>query len=218
MTLSYNLTDKNKINLTPIITDKYSALTKHHLSIEELVNLCGGIPSVEISALKAEINTTSEETVHVRIFTDLYEVVRSIDFELGFIENSFMLVYNPGQSIGTNLFLNQVRAARSRKLIKLRTFARATEEYDDLEWGGYYCWGRLGYEMRHDEHSKFQDWLLNFGRSETKLNELLATKVGCELWRKHGYGWLAEFYLNDAAETMSNLRNYLQAKGISFDL
>jgi hypothetical protein len=207
-----------RINLTPLITDQYKALAKHHLSTVDLVNLCGGIPSAGVSDLKMEVSTTSEETVHVKIFTDLYEVVRSIDFELGIIENSFMLVYKPGQSVGTNLFLNQVREARSRKLVKLRTFARATEEYDDLEWLGYYCWGRLGYKMRYDEQPKFRDWLHSFGRSETTLSDLLATKEGCELWRKHGYGWLGEFYLADNTETMNNLRNYLRVKGIQFNL
>ncbi|MCW3461820.1 hypothetical protein [Chitinophaga nivalis] len=200
------------------INDPKKALDKHGLDIRDVINLCGGFPPQRITELAIKIISTHEDIIHIKIFTDLYEIVRSINFDYRFIDNSYMHVYKPQQMIGTNLFLHQVKTARSRKMLKLKTVARATDEGDDIQWWGYYCWGRLGYQMMKDEQVEFLRWLNNFNRKEKTLHELLATIEGRQLWKNHGYTWRAEFHLDDESETMNNLRSYLQSKNIALYL
>ncbi len=205
--------------VTPVckVSDSYGLMIEHNLTINDLINLCGGIPSREITECRIEIIAGTKDIVHIKVFTDLYEVVRSIDFEYGLIDNHFMLVYRKGESIGTRLFLNQVKAAIKRRFIKLKTTAFAPSQYEDTAWLGYYFWGRVGYKMLPDEQVEFQKWIKEFGRSESSLQELLLTKDGCELWIKYGYTWIGEFYLNGKGNCLYYLTRYLRSKNISFE-
>jgi hypothetical protein len=74
--------------------------------------------------------------------TSQYETVRTLDFKLKQIDNNIMIVYDDakGKHIGTNLFLNQLKAARVHNFEKLHPIAMAPSKYDDegTEWNGYY--------------------------------------------------------------------------------
>jgi hypothetical protein len=206
--------------ITPVckISDTYALINKHNLTINDLINLCGGIPSKEITECRVEIISGSRDIVHIKIFTDLYEVVRSIDFEYGLIDNHFMLVYKKGLNIGTRLFLNQVKTAIKRQFKKIKTTAFAPHPDEDTVWLGYYFWGKVGYKMLPDEQIEFQKWAKEFGRSEGSLRELLLTNEGCELWKKYGYTWIGEFYLDGRGNCLHYLTHYLRGKNIPFEI
>lgn len=217
------MTDKlNYVNdniVTPVYTinDKYSLISEHKLTIKDLINLCGGIPSRDVTEYRLEIISGSKDIVHIKVFTNLYEVVRSINFEYRIIDNHFMNVYQKGKNIGTRLFLNQVKAAMKRRFVKLKTTALAPNPGDDIDWLGHYFWGKVGYKMLPDEQIEFQKWIKEFGRNENSLWELLTTKEGASLWKKYGHTWMGEFYLNGKGKCLHYLTLYLQGKNIPFE-
>ncbi|PWV48201.1 hypothetical protein [Chitinophaga sp. S165] len=206
--------------VTPVynINDKYALISEHNLTMKDLINLCGGIPSREVTECRLEIISGSKNVIHIKVFTNLYEVVRTINFESKTIDNHFMLVYKKGENIGTCLFLNQVKAAIKRRFVKLKTTALAPNHGEDTAWLGYYFWGKVGYKMAADDQIEFVKWSKEFGRNESSLRELLLTREGTELWKKYGYTWMGEFYLNGKGKCLHYLTLYLQGKNMPFDI
>jgi len=119
----------------------------------DILNLCGGIPSADITNIHVDIQPCYGSAVAVTVRCDQYEVVRTMDFDFGLIDNQFMVVREAdrGKHIGTHLFLNQRRAARQFHFPRLRTIARApdsSDENDETDWYGYVFWANIGYENR----------------------------------------------------------------------
>ncbi|NSL90383.1 hypothetical protein ECE50_026410 [Chitinophaga sp. Mgbs1] len=193
--------------------DVHHILTKYNVTLKELIDLCGGIQP-GTTGFRMEIHTSSEaDVIHARIFSDSYDLVRSIDFESKVIFNYFMYVRNQKMGIGTNLLITQVKAARKHCFTKFKTIASAADEEDNISKAGYYCWGRLGYVMRADEEYDFNNWLQRWNRHEKTLFELLSSDDGREVWRRYGYTWNGVFLLDDNTESMNNLKKYLESKG-----
>ena len=194
------------------LNDTLPVLGQYHLSPFDIINLCGGIPSPEITSVRVVINSTFSSALSVQIFTDQYEVVRNIDFQIGRIDNNFMLVRERGQGLGTKLFLTQVQTARQLNFKRLHTTALAPN--DDLNWSGYYFWAELGYENTDIE--EYRAWATEMGRGEPTLSELVQSESGRQLWKQSGFTWIGNFYLANDHPCMGYLRRHLERKGIDF--
>jgi hypothetical protein len=182
------------------------------LSVLDIINLCGGIPSPDITNARVLITATYVTALSVKITTDQYEVARNMDFEIGRIDNNFMEAYEKGQHIGTNLFLNQVQTARQHGFRKIHVTAMGRE--DELDWDGYYFWANLGFE--NTDIIEYQNWAADMGREEPTLSELMQTQAGRYLWKKTGFTWIGNFYLADEHPCMAYLKKHLQRNGIDF--
>ncbi len=192
--------------------DVHHILTKYNVTLKELIDLCGGIQP-GTTGLRVEILSSHEaDIIHVKIFTDSYDLVRSIDFGYKTILNRHMHVYQQKKGIATNLLITQIKTAKKHLFRKLNAVASAPDEYEDVKWAGYYCWGRLGYVMVAADSSDFNLWMKSRNRKEKTLEELLATEEGREFWRINGYSWTGEFYLDDNGESLRILGAYLKSK------
>jgi hypothetical protein len=202
--------------LLPIVdinlNDTSPVLRQYHISPFDIINLCGGIPSPETTSVRVIMNSTFSSALSVQIFTDQYEVVRNMDFQIGRIDNNFMLVRDQGKGFGTKLFLTQVQTARQLNFKRLHTTALAPN--DDLNWSGYYFWADLGYENTDIE--EYRAWATEMGREEPTLSELVQSESGRQLWKQAGFTWIGNFYLTDDHPCMGYLRRHLERKGIDF--
>ena len=143
-----------------------------------------------------------------------------MDFKLKQIDNNIMVVSNDskGKHIGTNLFLNQVLAARAHDFEKLHTIAIAPSKYDDegTAWYGYYFWANLGFQ--NVETNEYRTWAAEMKRKEPTLSELMQTDEGRELWKNTGISWIGEFFLAKDHPCYKYLKLHLKRKRIEFDL
>jgi hypothetical protein len=67
-------------------------MSVYGLSVTDMINLSGGIPSENITDLEIKLLSKSAGVMSVQINTNFYQTNRVIDFELGIINNSFMHV------------------------------------------------------------------------------------------------------------------------------
>lgn len=182
-------------------------------SIRDLLNLCGGIPSPDITHFKAEIYATYSSALTIKITSDQYEAVRSMDFSIGRLDNNFLFVNDQGKGLGTNLFLNQLQAARNFSFRRIKVTAMAPSE-DEPHWTGYYFWACLGFQ--NSDVEEFQEWARAIGRKEATLSVLMQTKEGRECWKNNGFTWIGDFFLAQDHNCIYQLKNHLNRKGIDF--
>ncbi len=196
------------------LNDIQPILGQYHFSPLDLINLCGGIPGPDITSVRVIMHSTFSSALSVQIYADQFEVVRNMDFQIGRIDNNFMLVKDRGQGLGTKLFLTQVQTARRLHFRRLHTTALAPD--DELGWSGYYFWAELGYENTDVEEYKV--WATEMGREEPTLSELVQSESGRQLWRQSGFTWIGNFHLADGHPFLSYLKRHLERKGIDFPL
>jgi hypothetical protein len=194
------------------LTNSSSVLSNLHITDRDMINLCGGVPLPNITNIRVVIAATYSSALSVKIFTDQYEVVRNMDFEIKRIDNNFIYVKNKRKGIGINQFLNQLQTARKYGFEKLHAVAMGPE--DDLDWDGYFFWAKLGFE--NTDTDEYKAWAAAMGRKEPTLSELMQTETGRDLWKKTGFTWIGAFYLADDHSCMAYLRKYLKRKGIDF--
>ena len=198
------------------LVDEHKVMTTYNLTKDDLINLCGGWPSPHIRSFTCLIKSVSAETLNIKIETDLYKVERRINFESGLISNVLMEVFESGKGIGTRLFCIQVKEARKKGFRKMTTIAVSPDGISD--WVGYYCWARLGYQMHPSDHEEFMEMMNSLHRPETNIQELLETGSGREIWRRDGFTWQGEFYLQDTSQNMTYLKTYLCEKNKDYEI
>lgn len=211
-----NFLDESFYNFTDFVEDAYNVLNRYGISVEDLINLSGGVPSRGIEFLILDAKSVSETTFHVVIETNLYDTARRIDFEDKEIENNGMFVYNPDNWIGTTLFLNQVKEARRQGFSFIKTIAEGPDVASDRN--GHYRWGRVGYQMNSQDKLDFDIWVRSLKMFDDNLGELLLTDEGCRRWLLGGFTWSGKFFLDSDGDCMLYLIDYLERKGIPFIL
>jgi hypothetical protein len=194
--------------------DAARVLKHYGITVDDVVNLCGGIPSPHITNIRVTITATYSSALSARVFTDQYEVARNMDFEIGRIDNNFMYVQEKRQGLGTNLFLTQVHTALRHRLRKIHLTAMGPE--DGLDWNGYYFWAVLGFE--NTDIDEYLAWASAMGREEPTLSELVQTESGRLLWKNGGFTWIGNFHLEKSHTCMKYLQQYLRRKNIDFML
>lgn len=195
------------------INDPFKVMNTHGMTVIDIVNLCGGIPSMKIKVFNIDISSQYKGAISVGIKTNLYELTRSIDFDTNRIDNNYMLVYDRGNGVGTSLFLNQYHAARKLAFNKLHTTALAPSA--DTKWYGYYFWANLGFE--NSDYEEYRDWTKIFDRKEETLSELVQTEEGRRVWKQYGFTWIGDFYLADNHKCSGYLMQHLKRKRISIE-
>ena len=196
------------------LKDVSSTLEQYGLTERGIVNLCGGIPSPDVTNIQVVITSTYSSALCAQVITDQYEVSRNMDFDIWRLDNNYMYVQDKRQGIGTNLFLNQLQTARKYPFEKLNTIATAPD--DELAWDGYYFWANLGFENK--DIDDYREWADAMGRVEPTLSELVQTEEGRNLWKRTGFTWIGAFYLASNHPCMDYLRRHLQRRGIDFVL
>jgi hypothetical protein len=191
------------------------AMEELPVPVRDLLSLCGGIPSPAVTHFRAEIHSPFHDAFAVRIESDQYEASRNMDFSIGRLDNLFLYVNDPGQGLGTNLFLNQFQAARERGFRKIHLTATAPSE-DEPNWTGYYFWACLGFQNREIE--EFQVWAHKMKRTETTLSALVQTEEGRDFWKIHGYTWIGDFFLSEGHDCINHLKAHLNRKKIDFPI
>lgn len=194
------------------ITDKYDCLLNHGITQEDVLELCGGIPVEGSFELKCKIKSSSQFYINVVIESSIYECERSIDFEKKVIRNDSLCVEKKGEGTGTQLFINQLLAARKFgfKLIKLH----ATGGDAPPEWNGYYTYGRFGFTMEAVDQAIFDISMRQDGRFEKTLDELLSTGEGRAYWEENGVGWAGKFDTDVNSKNSTLFNDYLVEKGL----
>lgn len=143
------------------IEEIYSA----SLTDKDIIDLCGGIPSNQITSITIEIQCNKSGIFDVLIFSDFYYVSRILNFNEKVIYNSSLTVYEDyrGQGLGRNLLVNQIISARNFGFNLLNANASAGR------MNGFYTWGRLGYTMSHSYREKFSELLRLNNRKQESL-------------------------------------------------
>lgn len=196
-----------------IYTEKlYNPESEFKVEDDELINLIGGIPS-GVDQVNLSVHYNTDLVIKVEVYSNLHKVIRTIDFKEKVIFNSGMEVTKKGQGIGTQLFLNQVKAARRNGFTRLKVFAQGR---DGGDWDGSYRWGRVGFKMDIEDDNEFMDLMERHFRNECSLGELLLSEEGCKLWETINFSWSGTFYLADESESMKYLIKYLKHKNINF--
>lgn len=172
-----------------------------------LLELSGGIPIKEIKYLRLEITVINSCVYDVEVTTDHYSTLRTINFQTREIYNYLMIVVNQKCGIGTNLFLNQVIAAKKYSFNEVITSANAGT------YNGFYTWGRLGYTMSQDHNDKLQMWCIERNIEPMPIFELLLNPEYKSLWLNAGFTWEASFSLEIESENFTLLKRYLEEKG-----
>ena len=195
-------------------------------SENDVIQLCGGIPSADISNMKVAFLGKSKHVIRVEIDCDLYFIQQTIDFNLKIISNDLMHAKSEDNNIVTSLFLSQVKQARKMGFTALYAQAQS-REYDtgieSIEWEGYFRWARLGYQMYLPEDIKRFNLILKNAtppRPEVTLSGLVLSDKddqGYEFWKKlqSNFTWSAKFELADGSESMNHLLTFLKKKKIS---
>jgi hypothetical protein len=200
-----------------IVKDNHKVLEIQACDLKELVNLCGGIPVPELHDVKVTAESVSKSAINVVVNCSLFTVSRRIDFGLKRIYNANMRVFNPGNDIGKTLFINQMKAASGRNFNSLTTYAQGN--IGDEQWEGYVFWAKIGFIMTDwDDIEDFEDMMRYYPKPELTLGELVLDEKGCDFWRRDGFGWRGKFLLWDDSESMKQLRNYLDLKGLTWML
>lgn len=184
------------------------------IPMQDFLNLCGGVPLPSITNLKVDIYATYSSAFTVKIFSDQYETVRSMDFSIGRIDNNYLYVTEKGQGIGTNLFLNQFQAARERGFKRIHLTAMAPYD-DELRWNGYYFWACLGFH--NSDVEEFHVWAQKMNRKEPTLSALMQTDEGRDFWKATGFTWIGDFFL-EGYDCIKHLKAHLQRRGIDFQI
>jgi hypothetical protein len=197
------------------VKDSHRVLQRYGFTKEDVLQLCGGIPTEEQMFTNVSITSSTEHTVVASVDSNLYSAVRTINFQSKVIYNDYIRVFSPGQHVGTTLFLRQVLSARRHGFIKLKATAI---DYDGSERAdGYYRWARLGYQMTdRNDLEDFAAQMLRLSRPEQTVGELVLSESGYTLWKLIGQTWIGEFRLADDSPSMRHLLEYLEIKGIDF--
>ena len=220
MAIQTNFIEEVSDQIAFTIRDSHQVMAQNKLTPQEVVNLCGGIPLLDISSISVCISSEYQAALSVQVETDQYEVSRIIDFDLLRIDNQIMVVEEEaqGKHIGTHLFINQIRAARARQLEKLHTIAMAPSLYDEegMDWSGYYFWAELGFQ--NSEPELYTQWALENNRPEPTLSECMQTEAGRQAWRNTGFSWIGDFFLAQDHLCTYYLKRHLKRKRIEVDL
>jgi len=210
-----NFIDEDICQINDSIHDVYSVMANYTVSLKDVMNLCGGVPSRQILFIHINIKSVSEDTLQILTKTNSYYLHRTINFRLGVIFNDKMVVYEKDNHIGTSLFLNQVKYARLANFRKLATTAVAPDGID--EWDGYYRWARLGYQMNdRNDIEDLLEMLRYFPHPVKDLSELVLSESGYKFWKENGFTWTGDFDLRDESKSMLHLEKYLKLKQIDF--
>ncbi len=198
------------ISLVERILDEYDC------SLYDLINLCGGIPGEYIDNFSLIATPNTSCSIDITIKTDQYWVNRGINFESKYIFNNNMRVYDEGNFLGTQLFLNQITSAKGKNFNMLRVFAAGMP--GQTLYTGYYKWSRVGYFLDKDSQAEFKQWAMIRGIKEKSLHEYVKDDSNYVRWQFDGFYWSGYFQLNDDSSNMQYLREYLNRKGIEYKI
>lgn len=175
-----------------------------------LLELCGGIPIVDLENIRMNIEVINSCVYEVTIITPVYHIERTINFVDKLIINATMIIYTPNEGIGNNLFYNQVTAAIKHGFKLLRT-----NPVKGHNFNGYYVWGRLGYSIVQSYLDQYKLWCEENEIEYKPLFEILLDETSRRKWIDNGYSWIGEFNLSDNSENIINYNKYLSIKGLS---
>lgn len=200
------------------VRDVHGVMDVYQFTANNVINLCGGIPSDKVGKVVVRIESVGHAILQVEIVTDLYSMSRSIFLEdRVIINNAFELPKHNtrGKGVGTYALINQVLAASAKKFEKIELLARGgINNKIKHSHNGHYTWGRLGFEMMEDDKIRFRGTMIDLERDEKTLQELLSSEDGRRLWKYEGHEWNAYFDLSQNSECMKRLNSYLIEKGI----
>lgn len=212
----YNFIDEGNFELHNSINDNFGFFTRNPLTQFDLINLSGGIPSLDIDSVSLEATAQSQNSIIVNIATNLYDSSRLLNFDDKTIDNNGLYVYQPGYGIGTTIFLNQLKTARDFSFNYINIIAQGPDV--DSKYNGHYKWGRVGFEMREWEQREFEIWASSLNLEVSNLGELLLTEEGCQKWQIAGFSWSGQFDLADGSGCMNYLEGYLNRINCDFRL
>lgn len=196
------------------VTDGYGVKNLYNLSNVNLLNLTGGVPARNISNFRFTAKAINKEVIKTEINCDEFATSRTLDFKNMIIENDYMKVYKREIGIGFNLFINQVKEARTFGFKELKVHAVGGVGWD-TGWNGYHFWAKVGYTLEEDYQVTFSEWLKTHNRLEQTLNEVVTNPNGLKLWRDSGFDWWGTFDLSDDSENMKLLSDYAKRRNLS---
>src|SRR5438105_1106411 len=139
--MKYNYVSDDTYYLVDKIIDNFGFFKNYDLGINDLINLCGGVPSDKIEYVVLDAKSLSEHAISIEIETNLYNSCRHFNFKRLIASNNGLYVVKPGNWIGTTLFLNQVKAARDFGFERINVVAEGPDRNNT--YTGHYKWGRV---------------------------------------------------------------------------
>lgn len=177
-----------------------------NISDQTLLDLCGGMPIDDPHNFRMVIKVTGSCIYEVAVFCEEYYLNRTIDFNDQEIINNHMRVRNPGNGLGTTLFINQVNFAVGNNFNRINVVAVGPGNGQT----GHRKWGRVGFEMSDLDAADFAAWCRQFGFQQVNLFELLRMDDGYEFWTDLGFNWYGTFDLTAGSECHQRLTTYVQ--------
>lgn len=212
-----------------LLTDIFNVKGKHGINDASLINLAGGIPTLDfenahchgysVNESVYKIETTYDFGPAAQLGRNLYgRVIRTIDFEKRQIYNDEVQLQKKGTGFATNLFINQLNKARRRGFLTLKMQGAGGSDYPaDSIWEGYKVWAKYGYVMSDYYQKKYDDWRSGLGLKQKTLNDLYWSKH-YGLWERTGFSWDGVFDLRDGSKSLIYLKRYLAAKRLNVQL
>ena len=200
------------------LNDGHGVMLRYKLTTKDVVNLCGGIPSQTIEEIDISIESIGEHVLSVKIDTTIHNTKRRINFQDKYISNDLLALHKNKlrkKNFGAFCLINQIKAARKWGFQTLDTYAEGGRNiYPPDKWNGHYTWARLGYEMAELSTPDFKQLMLEMGRNETNLRQLMSIQEGRDFWLRNGHSWSGTFHLSKKKNCMRDLKSYLEGKEI----
>jgi len=189
-----------------IIPD-FKNLTDGH-DIEAVMSSLVGAPAG--TRVSVQVPSRTGDQVYITVSGNGYSMTRYIGKgEDGpYIKNSYFRNENRGEGSGTEIFANQVEAAASLGIKKIKTHAAGPPSFN-----GYYTWPRFGYDQPLSDTGGIdrdvrERVMRKFPNART-IQDVMKTKEGRDWWRDNGSDlYNMTFDLSPDSKSMKVLKAY----------
>lgn len=194
--------------------DCHNISQEEYETILELTGVFGVEKTVYRDQMTDFLCDKERKVVEVTLSTEQFKTLSvKIDFKNGYIQNRLVISNRKRSNLSPYLLYAQVYAARELKFKHLSVYAFGNATKEDCN--GYLVWGKVGYQLEPKFQRQFLALMKSLGRDENYLHELLKTKNGTKVWRKHGFEWEGKFMLHGNAKSYGILHELLASHGES---
>lgn len=130
--------------------------------------------------------------------------IRVLKVEIDFVKHTIFIDlirgYKKETGILQPLMREMVANARLCGFLYIRLWAFGNYQVYKY-WQGYLIWGKYGFLMEPHYREAFLTSMINQGRSEQWLYDLLKNVDGYEFWKLHGDEWWGRFFLYHSSDS-----------------
>ena len=192
------------------------SLTNNKYSFADLLSLTGIFGIQTFEELQNDSNfkyyiQIDEGDISIEISTSYISLLKIIlRTDKGIITNVKFRSTKMRNGIALLRVKSQVENAKKFKYRKITVWAFGNKKTIE-NWNGYLVWGKYGFIITDpDNIEEFKQKMLELGRKDEDLGDLVSTTEGTEIWKEIGDEWVGEFILDDQSRSMQILNKRIK--------